>query len=115
LPLFDFTGSAAFNKNFAFFLSGNPVNAIQPTFCNFFNSRPTNVEDMFDVPNFKCLPNTAQTCPILKSNCQTTMATYLQKCYANWTTAMSYPVPCAPSSCALFLWQQFLNYLKTIT
>ncbi|KAL7048610.1 hypothetical protein ACKWTF_003421 [Chironomus riparius] len=115
LPLFDLTGSAALNGNLAFYLSGNPVNAIQPTFCKLFDSRPTNVVDMFDVPGFKCLPNTAQTVTILKSNCQTTMATYLQKCYANWTITMSFPVPCASSPCALFLWQQFLNYLKTIT
>lgn len=113
LPLFDFTGSAAFNKNFAFFLPGNPVNAIEPTFCNFFNSRPANVSDLFDVPGFKCLPNTAQTSTILKSNCQTTMSTYLQKCYGNWTSAMSSSVPCSTSACAQYLWQQFLDFLKT--
>ncbi|XP_070504345.1 phospholipase A2 inhibitor beta-like [Chironomus tepperi] len=115
LPLFDFTGSAALNGNLAFFLSTNPINAIHPSFCNIFDTRPTNVVDMFDIPNFNCLPRTAQTATLLKSNCRTTMASYLQVCYGNWTTAMSYPVPCASSSCALFLWKQFLNYLKTVT
>lgn len=114
LPLLDITGSAALNGNLAVFLPGNPINAIDPKFCSLFDTRPTNVIDMIDIPGVKCLPNTAQTSKIYKSNCLTTMAPYLQKCYANWTVAMSFPVPCSSSSCALFLWQQFLNYLKTI-
>jgi len=112
LPTLDFTGSAT-NGNFGFCLSGNPIYAISPDFCNLFSQRTVFPEDMFDIPNIKCLVNEPGTVIIKKSNCQNSMAIPLQKCYSNWTSSMNAPVTCGPPCPWSSIWKQILDYLKT--
>ncbi|KAL7049570.1 hypothetical protein ACKWTF_003769 [Chironomus riparius] len=114
LPTLDFTSSCKAHpfSAFAIILSANPIYAIKPDFCNTFNARLNEVyEQIFYVPDTKCLTGDSTTAIIKKSNCQSSMAIPLQKCYANWTLLMNFPVQCEP--CPLSsIWQQLLDFLN---
>ena len=114
LPTLDFTSSCRAHQfqPFPIVLTANPIYAIKPDFCNTFNARVDDVyEQIFYVSGIKCLSGDPTTALIKKSNCQSSMAIPLQKCYANWTLLMNLQVNCDP--CPLSsIWQQLLDFLN---
>jgi len=111
LPTLDLTGSATQSENFQITLHANPIYAIKPDFCNVFNSLPASLSASIGVSVIKCLPSTHTTI-IDKFNCQSAMASYLQKCYSNWTLSMSVSVVCVSPRPRSSIWQQLLDYLN---
>lgn len=122
LPTLNFPRSCIQYPIFGFLLTGNPIYAIKPDFCNTFNTRPDVAFDFHTaypprsnasiVAQISCLSSNETPAGIRKSNCQGAMAIPLQKCYSNWTSSMNSPVTCEPPCQWASIWQQILDFLK---
>jgi len=91
MPVLDLNDTGIFNGlNLGF--HNNPINAISPTFLDFFSTRPTNITDNIYLANILCIQDQSFS-TIFKLNYQTA-GPALQTCYNNWQLSMATPPVC---------------------